>query len=182
MTPERIAELKRLCDAATSGPWTVETPMDSPSVIADGNKAVYDWTFIAHIDTGKVKHSVKADRNAAFIAAAREALPALLAENKRLSADKSESNNQWRLDYNALSERAASAEAEGEQWRLAYNSLSERLTVAGAERDRLRAALTRIAAFDDTGANVFLESHGSYGSFDEPKSVEIARNALEQKP
>jgi hypothetical protein len=84
ITDEKRTEWQRLCDAATEGPWTVETPMESPSVIADGHKEVYDWTFIAHIDTGKVKHSVKADRNAAFIAAAREALPALLAENEKL--------------------------------------------------------------------------------------------------
>lgn len=39
-------------------------------------------------------------------------------------------------------------------------------------------ALHRIAMFDDTGANAKLTRTGSYGSFDEPGSVQTAREAL----
>lgn len=39
-------------------------------------------------------------------------------------------------------------------------------------------ALVKIAAFDDVWSNNRLEKHGTYGSFDEPGSVEIARAAL----
>lgn len=39
-------------------------------------------------------------------------------------------------------------------------------------------ALIEIAAYDDHGANEALARKGSYSSFDEPGSVEIARVAL----
>ena len=48
---------------------------------------------------------------------------------------------------------------------------------------RMHGALTEIAAFDDAWGNKRLEVHGTYSSFDEPSSVQIARAALEgEKP
>ena len=47
-----------------------------------------------------------------------------------------------------------------------------------AENEILRTALTTIAAFDDAGASRHLELNGSYGRFDEPFSVRVAREAL----
>ena len=47
-----------------------------------------------------------------------------------------------------------------------------------AEIAALREALTEIGAFDDKLANEYLASHGSYGGFDEPASVMIARAVL----
>lgn len=49
-----------------------------------------------------------------------------------------------------------------------------------AERDcdKLVAVLKRIAAYDDTGASERLERTGSYSSFDEPHSVQLAREIL----
>lgn len=52
------------------------------------------------------------------------------------------------------------------------------------ERDRLQelvAALTEIAAFGDEGAEAHLKATGSYGRFDEPGAVKIARNILEKE-
>lgn len=46
---------------------------------------------------------------------------------------------------------------------------------------RLRAFLKKIAALDDEWANRKLEATGSYSSFDEPASVELARAALAGK-
>ena len=42
----------------------------------------------------------------------------------------------------------------------------------------MKEALVQIAAFDDTSASERLAATGSYGSFDEPGSVEIARECL----
>ena len=50
-----------------------------------------------------------------------------------------------------------------------------------AERRGLVEALTRIAAYDDEGANQNLKLTGGYGSIDEPGSVQIARSALQGK-
>jgi len=47
--------------------------------------------------------------------------------------------------------------------------------------EALEAALQRIAAYDDKLANDRLLETGSYGSFDEPGSVQVARRALEGK-
>lgn len=49
------------------------------------------------------------------------------------------------------------------------------------DNKRLREALVQIAAYDDTRANGRLALTGSYGMFDEPASVEIARAALNPK-
>jgi hypothetical protein len=54
------------------------------------------------------------------------------------------------------------------------------LATSEAAREKLEAALREIAAYDDTGANERLAKTGSYGSFDEPGSVQIARAALDQ--
>ncbi len=42
----------------------------------------------------------------------------------------------------------------------------------------LETALRRIACLDDKQGNEHLENTGSYGAFDEPYAVEIARKAL----
>ena len=47
------------------------------------------------------------------------------------------------------------------------------------ERDRYRKALEQIASYDDVSACAHLRMTGSYGGFDEPGSVKIAREALE---
>lgn len=58
----------------------------------------------------------------------------------------------------------------------AESSLAEaQLRIAGLE-----AALHEIAAFHDVGASKYLADLGSYGGFDEPGSVEIARRALSE--
>lgn len=50
---------------------------------------------------------------------------------------------------------------------------------AADEIERLREALKKIAAYDDHLAQKHLEETGSYGAFDEPGSVGMAREALE---
>jgi hypothetical protein len=47
-----------------------------------------------------------------------------------------------------------------------------------AEIKHLRKALTKIAAFGDKGACELLKNTGSWGTFDEPESVQVARAAL----
>lgn len=42
----------------------------------------------------------------------------------------------------------------------------------------MREALTRIACYEDIGANLHLERHNSFAEFDEPGSAYIARVAL----
>lgn len=45
--------------------------------------------------------------------------------------------------------------------------------------DALVEALVRIGSYGDHTAGRFLHAHGSYGYFDEPGSVEVARSTLQ---
>lgn len=55
-----------------------------------------------------------------------------------------------------------------------FDCLTEAITVAV----RAKAALRTIATFDDARAGAHLAATGSYGRFDEPRSVQVAREAL----
>ena len=54
------------------------------------------------------------------------------------------------------------------------------LTAITAKVALLTEALAKIAAFYDEAASRHLTHTGSYGAFDEPSSVEIARRALSE--
>jgi len=82
-TPEGRAELRKLCEAATSGPWKdiqdgyglgrhPYISVDSPS------GAIIDVMTRARLPFTRQEVDVPHEANAAFIAAAREALPAAL--------------------------------------------------------------------------------------------------------
>lgn len=76
VTEEQLAEWERLTEAATEGPWDVMTREqweEGFPFCADGTNP---YTFPVDIDAP----------DAAFIAAAREAVPALVAEVRRLRA------------------------------------------------------------------------------------------------
>ena len=57
-------------------------------------------------------------------------------------------------------------------------ALSAHLEAALAEVERLREGLEQLAAFTDTQASFHLACTGSFGLFDEPGAVEIARALL----
>ena len=137
-----IAAIKARADKATAGPWAVEDPLDIPSVIADGHKQVYDWVMIAHIDTGKTKRSVKADRNADFIAHARTDIPDLLAaletsEAKRVKAERE--RDDW----------AKHLPVEIVEQGLEIVNCHKRITALEQERDTLKEELRHIVEMTD---------------------------------
>ncbi|MDE2097129.1 MAG: hypothetical protein KGL39_07775 [Patescibacteria group bacterium] len=61
---------------------------------------------------------------------------------------------------------------------LMLRELADALERADTRDAVMLAALTEIAAFDDELANRALTARGSYGGFDEPGSVQTAREAL----
>jgi hypothetical protein len=93
MTAEEIARLQALCAAATPGPWDHAPPggcvvasaqyQHEQVALACGAAAMRD----ERMDTYEVQRA-----NAEFIAAARDALPILLAEVVRLRAEVAERN------------------------------------------------------------------------------------------
>lgn len=127
MTPERRKELRELADAATPGPWFVdEAPRLQGAVStliegltrqvahADGQAAMFDY----RADTAEIQRA-----NAAFIAAARTAVPDLLDALH---------------DAECYAAKAATTMQHfSEQWRLSQ----EAREAVEAERDVLRAKL-----------------------------------------
>jgi len=68
VTNEKLAELKALCEKATSGPWTISEVQGNSMNEFQVDQAIDDhW-----------------EKNAAFIAAARTAMPELIVEVERL--------------------------------------------------------------------------------------------------
>ena len=68
LSAERLADLRRLVEAATPGPWTV-----------------YEGKYAAHVNPGfDVSIDCNTGANAALVVAARTALPELLDEVERL--------------------------------------------------------------------------------------------------
>jgi hypothetical protein len=77
MTPEQLATWRQLADAATPGTWAVD--YISNLVSTDDQETIDNgWQQICEF---------WGDDDAAFIAAARTAVPALLAEVERLTAE-----------------------------------------------------------------------------------------------
>lgn len=114
-TPDRPADadgpdldaLKRLCDAATPGPWTVDGPWGVGQV----------WTTPA--ESGERIADSVSDADAEFIAAARTAVPQLLA-------------------------RVAALEAELDEARAHFDELSQTYGRVAQQRDRLDEANARL--------------------------------------
>ena len=88
MTDERLAELEALCAAATPGPWTPSVDSDRGYVGEDYGR----WWLPSFKEAPFSVFSLEdkeaqADRDAAFLCAARTAVPELLAEVRRLRAE-----------------------------------------------------------------------------------------------
>jgi hypothetical protein len=80
MKPERLEELKRICEAATDGPWRYEKKEHWPDCAKRPD--YIDGVWLAHDDFLEVHD----EGEAKFIAEARTAIPELLAEVERLQS------------------------------------------------------------------------------------------------
>ncbi|WP_433465732.1 hypothetical protein [Spirillospora sp. CA-128828] len=122
MTPEQLAEIRQRVDGATAGPWKAEDLF-----VVAGEQHVADLEWLADTD----EEWAEFGRNAVFVAAARQDVPALLDEVERLRAER---DNAW----NVVREGAANMRA---QLATVRDERDEARTLAGvrgeAERDRL---------------------------------------------
>lgn len=85
---ERLAEIKKLCDAATPGPWTVDHLLKVRTPLDDGKGfvAVGDGSYTLP------RNRVQEEANARFIAAARTAVPLLLGMVEALRRERDEAD------------------------------------------------------------------------------------------
>lgn len=95
MTSEELAAIKALADGATPGPWEYDADCGYVEIHGSGVEFKPDWTRSVHNLTVRPLLLARVHNNAtegndgigydgAFIAAARTAVPALLAEVERL--------------------------------------------------------------------------------------------------
>lgn len=73
MTDDELARLQALADAATAGPWTAATTVD------EYGQRLHTMDVLPLTSFGEIE-----PHDAAFIAASRDAIPALIAEVRRL--------------------------------------------------------------------------------------------------
>lgn len=85
MTPERLAEIEALVAAATPGPWS---DCGDGDILGDNDEIIVGTTiFLRNPSESDREYRLK---DAGFIAAARTAVPELLAEVRRLEAELAE--------------------------------------------------------------------------------------------
>lgn len=112
MTPEKLAELKALCEAATPGPWEAEFGPDGAFVDMPGTPAAFFGDAWQHGNNGGISVDLNSAglvsdvdrRNVEFIAASRTALPALLDALEAAEAKHDSDHNlisllQWQVEY-----------------------------------------------------------------------------------
>lgn len=82
--PLDLDAIQDLADAATAGPWKV---WPQPTVITSRSNAVHAIAAAGDLPGSLVRITVAGHADAAFVAAARELVPALVAEVRRLRAE-----------------------------------------------------------------------------------------------
>ncbi len=138
MTPEQLAEGKRLADATPSGAWAArETYVYRTSDPRDHRQ-------MARVPSA-VTRSGDVHPIAAFIAASRTLVPAMLAHIAALTAESQHARGNYLAVADALLPESAGAEQLVDE----AHRLRQRLAALTAERDAMRAACVLVVqAFD----------------------------------
>ena len=134
-TQEEIARWKALAEAATAGPWEADThgisggsiscekPCGRRQVAASiGQAAMFD----ERADTGEVLRA-----NAAFIAAARDAVPRLIAEVERLREREAIAQRMSNLCFNLSQSECSFEERHRIEMRDLYRQWDDHLIAKG---------------------------------------------------
>jgi hypothetical protein len=124
VTDDQLTAWERVCERATPGPWSVLTGSSCKHVCSDNGQ----------FQTGCIGFDGNGDSTATFIALAREAVPQLIAEVRRLRADAA--RVEWLGD---LASDSSAIYVHGGQW--CFN---------GAHYPSFRAAID--AAMEANGA------------------------------
>lgn len=106
MTDGELARLQELADAATAGPWTAAATVD------EYGQRLHTVDVLPLTTFGEIELN-----DAAFIAASREAVPALIAEVRRLRAEVAENDELRPIVKSAITELVRQLHAENERLR-----------------------------------------------------------------
>lgn len=148
---DRLAEIRARAEAATAGPWCTD---DWEIYQGERYEAGAEWIG----ETCRAVGQSQEDRaNAAFVAAARSDVPALLAEVERLRAELADAANlrdHWHGDARAshahIKTLQADLTADVPGLRVRIKELLERARTAEAERADLQVQLAEAQALVDT--------------------------------
>lgn len=131
MTDLDLDRLTALADAADDGPWVVYTTAQAEPVVVKagpGRGTGYPWGVVARPSHDPVDYGFA---NAEFIAAAREAVPALIALLRAAAEDvvvhRSRAEAKF-LDWNALVDQQQRAERERDAARAELRTLHRQYT------------------------------------------------------
>lgn len=160
ITTEQLDEWKRLCDEATKGPWY--RMHDEPGSANPKCQCAQVWSKsgdlpVAYCDTSDDMHpSLSKDqqmKNAAFVAAARTALSALIAAYERLRGRYAEMHRRAQLAESAAATKVEECQRKG--WSLGRGLAVWGLTKAQRENEELRAEVESLRGL--------IESHAPEG-------------------
>ncbi|MGC4151522.1 MAG: hypothetical protein QM628_00390 [Propionicimonas sp.] len=135
LTPEYLAEIRALADAATPGDWTVDAPTRGLITIETGRAEVIAPDSVhcmAYCYGGSSSYTLSA-ADAAFIAVSRTAVPKLLDEIELLHYLLSESQTDLDNERESRDADDQIADVIREEWQ-----------IARAERDALAAKVARV--------------------------------------
>jgi len=144
MDPKRLEEIKARVEKATPGPWRVVTDGEMPF---DGQEGALAYMGddggdgpAVHVSCSNAVEARDVVDDAAFVAAARQDIPDILAEVERL-----------RSDLGAVERRSARERAEHEALQKhafeTVNDLEGRWAKAHDEAERLRARVVELEDF-----------------------------------
>ncbi|MFF9205102.1 hypothetical protein ACF1AE_25440 [Streptomyces sp. NPDC014986] len=151
MTPERLAGIAARAAAATPGPWCTDAWEIYQG--AEYMPGLSMWIG----ETCRGTSTPEQDRaDAAFVAAARTDVPALLADAARLRTERDRYRSAWRMAYQRARGRGWAADRAGARARDAQEALQHMLFaviagqmalhVANRERQELRARVAELEA------------------------------------
>ena len=141
LTPEYLAEIRALADAATPGDWTVYAPTYGPITIETDRTEVIAPDSVhcmAYCYGGSSSYTLSA-ADAAFIAVSRTAIPEMLDEIDHLYFLLSESQTD-------LDNEREFRDADDQIAEMRADVLREEWQIARAERDALAAKVARVEA------------------------------------
>lgn len=146
LSPEFLARLRELADAATPGPWCTDI-----WEIYQGTEyqpGISEW--IGETCRGRVEGLAQDKADASFVAAAREAVPALLAEVERLRADR-----------DAFCDRVDTLTAVAQSNKRYVQEMFAELQTVRRERSEARARVAELEQQTDAELTVYRASHDS---------------------
>jgi len=177
MTPSDLDTIQALCDAATPGPWHATKSETEPDNEFPGLSEPYrsKWTVSPHVHIAGWRHDCGyggygvTETNAAFIAAARTALPALIREVRRVRE-----NHQWEMSSRAV------ALQENDKLRAENAEMTEHLKMLREVQEEQIRACVGDYDFANINAKLRAENEALKADIEHLENVSVSIGSMEE--